>query len=76
MNTLELGYVIMCLQEINYVMRYEVIKSDVHFAQHLIKMSVKNYFNLDKPGLVSSLIALRWVKEMVNIKIKVKFFIN
>ena len=31
-------------------------------------MSVKNYVNLDKPGLVFSLIALRWVKEMVNIK--------
>ena len=40
----------MCLREINYVMRYDVVKSDViYFAPRVIKESViKDYDNLDK----------------------------
>ena len=54
METYEPRHAIMCLREINYVMRYDVVKSDVinYFAPRVIKESViKDYDYLDKSFL-------------------------
>ena len=44
-NEYEPRHAIMCLREINYVMRYDVVKSDVKFISHraeLMRASSKN----------------------------------